>query len=172
MNASYILPLRTDAPVPDELVDYVRALALHCDVIVVDGSPPPVYASFSARCGAAVRHVAPDKELRALANGKVAGVLTGVRLALHDRIVVADDDVRYDATALERVLRELDDADVVRPQNYFDPLPWHACIDTARTLISRVSGEDWPGTLAMRRYVLLRTGGSTRRSGSSRRRSP
>lgn len=159
METSYILPLRKDTPAPDELVGYVRALASRCEVIVVDGSPAPVFASFAARCGAAVRHLPPDEDLRLLANGKVAGVITGVRIASHDQIVVADDDVRYDGAALERVVRALDGAEVVRPQNYFDPLPWHAYVDTARTLINRVSGGDWPGTLGVRRSVLLRAGG-------------
>ncbi|HUP40935.1 MAG TPA: glycosyltransferase family 2 protein [Vicinamibacterales bacterium] len=159
MEASYILPIRTDTPAPDELISYVRDLASRCEVIVVDGSSAPVFASFGARCGAAVRHVRPDVAFSTLANGKVAGVMTGLRLASHDRIVVADDDVRYDTEALERVVCALGDAEVVRPQNYFDPLPWHARVDTARSLINRVTGGDWPGTLAVRRSVLLRTGG-------------
>jgi hypothetical protein len=47
----------------------------------------------------------------------------------------------------------------VRPQNYFDPLPWHACWDTSRTLINRVWSADFPGTLAVRRSALIATGG-------------
>ena len=50
-------------------------------------------------------------------------------------------------------------ADVVRPQNYFDPLPWHACVDTGRTLLNRVSGGDWPGTIGVRRTTLIAAGG-------------
>ena len=159
MEASYILPIRIHTPAQDELISYVRDLASRCEVIVVDGSPRAVFASFASRCGTGVRHVRPDQDLRTLANGKVAGVITGVRLASYERIVVADDDVRYDAFALQRVIHALDEAEVVRPQNYFDPLPWHARIDTARSLINRVSGGDWPGTLAVRRSVLLRAGG-------------
>jgi hypothetical protein len=105
-----------------------------------------------------VRHVPPAADLLT-PMGKVGGVLTGVRVATHERLVIADDDVRYDAGALARVVRALDDADVVRPQNYFDPLPWHARWDTARTLLNRASGGDWPGTLAVRRSALERTGG-------------
>jgi hypothetical protein len=47
----------------------------------------------------------------------------------------------------------------VRPQNYFSPLPWHARWDTARTLINRAVGADYPGTLVVRRSVLESTGG-------------
>src|SRR5918911_162822 len=76
-----------------------------------------------------------------------------------ERVVIADDDVRYDEESLARVVDALDRADVVRPQNYFDPLPWHACLDTARTLLNRISGGDWPGTLAVRRSRLMSTNG-------------
>jgi hypothetical protein len=100
--------------------------------------------------GLPLRHVRPDPQHNGL-NGKVAGVITGVRLAGTDRIVIADEDVRYDAATLERVIRLLDGADLVRPQNYFDPCPWHARWDTARSLLNRVAGGDYPGTLAVRR---------------------
>jgi hypothetical protein len=92
-------------------------------------------------------------------NGKVWGVLTGLELASNDRVVIADDDVRYDEDSLVRVLDLLEGADIVRPQNYFDPMPWHAKWDTARTLLNRATGGDWPGTLAVKRSVLMKTGG-------------
>jgi hypothetical protein len=95
----------------------------------------------------------------AVLNGKVHGVLTGVAAASHERIVIADDDVRYDAVRLDQVICELENVDLVRPQNYFDPVPWHASWDTARTLMNRAMGSDFPGTLAVRRSVLRRTGG-------------
>ena len=128
-------------------------------MIVVDGSDPAVFSDFERRCGDAVRHVRVDPDLQRLANGKVAGVLTGLRLATGDRVVIADEDVRYDEAALDAVRRLLDRAALVRPQNYFEPLPWHACLDTARTLINRVTGGDWPGTFGLRRAALERTGG-------------
>ena len=62
-----------------------------------------------------------------------------------------DDDVRFDRPGLERVVDLLATHHLVRPQNYFSPLPWHALWDTARTLINRAPGPDYPGTLAVRR---------------------
>ncbi|MCA1583309.1 MAG: glycosyltransferase family 2 protein [Acidobacteria bacterium] len=146
----------------EELLAYLRAIASLdeiAEVIVVDGSDAVVFADFDARCSDAVRHVRVDPDLERLANGKVAGVLTGLRLASQGYLVLADEDVRYDAQALGALRRALDHAEIVRPQNYFDPLPWHACLDTARTLINRVTGGDWPGTFGVRRSALERTGG-------------
>ena len=146
----------------DDLAAYLRWLAERAETIVVDGSPSAIFAAHSAvwadAIGAGLRHVAPAADL-ATEMGKVGGVLTGLRLASHDRVIIADDDVRYDEAALDRLAAALDSGDVVRPQNYFDPLPWHACWDTGRMLLNRVTGGDWPGTLAVRRSVLAGTGG-------------
>ena len=158
LPASYVLPFRSDHEPALEFLEYVNALAAHIEVILVDGSSAPVFAAVAARCGPLVRHIRPDSDLDELANGKVRGVLTGLRAARHDRIVVADDDVRYSAAALTSIVASLDTADVVRPQNYFAPLPWHALLDTARTLINRSTGGDWPGTLAVRRSALMPDG--------------
>jgi hypothetical protein len=91
--------------------------------------------------------------------GKVCGVLTGIDLARHDRVVLADDDVRYDQAGLTRVVAGLDHHDLVRPQNFFSPMPWHAVWDTSRTLLNRATGADFPGTLGIRRSTVLGIGG-------------
>ncbi len=83
----------------------------------------------------------------------------GVLRSRHERVVVADDDVRYDPLTLARVVEALDDADLVRPQNVFDPAPWHARWDTGRTLLNRALGADHPGTCAVRRSTFVRMGG-------------
>ena len=158
-GCTYIIPIRTArSAVPGELDDYVRWLAPRVELIIVDGSAPDVYAAHAVAWGRVVRHVPPAPEL-VTPMGKVGGVLTGVRLASHERIVVADDDVRYDERSLAQVVGALDAADVVRPQNYFDELPWHARWDSSRSLLNRVHGGDWPGTLGVRRSALARTGG-------------
>lgn len=158
---TYILPIKSPRRVPDELTIYLDDLSRSgvAEIIVVDGSNPEVFADLATRCGSRVRHVCVDEDLLGLANGKVAGVLTGVRHASHEKLILADDDVRHDATTITKLDRALDDADIVRPQNYFEPLPWHACLDTARTLINRATGGDWPGTLGVRRLALVRAGG-------------
>jgi hypothetical protein len=151
--------MRHSSPADEEFVEYARWLASRVELIVVDGSEPLVFADHARRLGVRVAHTAPDLDLRDYVNGKVAGVITGIRRAGHEHVVIADDDVRYDEAALARVVDALDQADVVRPQNYFAPLPWHACLDSARALLNRISGGDWPGTLAVRRSRLLATNG-------------
>jgi hypothetical protein len=159
LEATYILPIRR-LQVEDtaELTAYLSQLTTMVEVVVVDGSPPDVFAYHAEHWGSLAVHVPPDEAPEVL-NGKVRGVLTGLRLARHERLVIADDDVRYEAAALERVVTMLDRADVIRPQNYFYPLPWHARWDTARILLNRMTGGDWPGTLGVRRSLLQATGG-------------
>ena len=156
LDAEYVLPLAADA-VDSDLVAYLAALVDDIDVTVVDGSADPVRSALAAVLPDEVRHLTPDPWPGA--NGKVAGVMTGVRASRHDRVVLADDDVRYDQDGLERVVGLLDDAEVVRPQNVFDPLPWHARWDTARSLVNRAFASDYPGTLGIRASALLAAGG-------------
>jgi hypothetical protein len=160
---SYVLPIRipaADDTAAERLAGYLRQLSGWCDdVIVVDSSPDQRHHANARAWAGLGRHVAPDPAHDCL-NGKVAGVLTGVDLARHERVVIADDDVRYDQAGLQRTIGLLDDHDLVRPQNYFCPQPWHAIWDTARTLLNRATiGTDFPGTLAVRRSFLVRTRG-------------
>jgi deazaflavin-dependent oxidoreductase (nitroreductase family) len=155
---TYVLPLRRPAVADDDLAAYVRSLAGLAEVIVVDGSDAEVFAAHGAAFGPAVRHVPVDADLGGR-YGKVNGVVTGVRAASHERIVVADDDVRYGGAELARMASLLESADVVRPQNHFEPCPWHARWDTARTLLNRAFAADYPGTLGVRRSTLLKAGG-------------
>lgn len=158
---SYIVPIRwADGAGRDELAAHLgKVAALGAEVIVADGSEPWVYSANRAAFASNVAlHLAPDADLVCL-NGKVAGVLTAARRASHEALVIADDDVRYDREALVRTVGLLTHHDLVRPQNFFRPAPWHACWDTARSLFNRAFGHDYPGTLAVRRSRLLGTGG-------------
>ena len=156
---SYVVPLRWDADRGlDELSAYLRWVAARAEVIVVDGSPSRNFGRHAERLAGVARHMRPHDDLH-FAFGKVDNVTTGVREASHEFVVLADDDVRYDAETLGHVAELLRSADLVRPQNYFDPLPWHARWDTARTLLNRAMGGDYPGTLAVRRSHFLQMGG-------------
>jgi hypothetical protein len=166
-GVAYVLPLRwAQGGDIEELAAYLRRIRGEVsETIVVDGSPPDVYRRHAAALAGVARHIPPDPALRG-AMGKVAGVLTGARASRQPLVVIADDDVRYEPGALRRAVGLLSEADLVRPQNYFSELPWHARWDTARTLLNRVfTGDrefpvgDFPGTLAVRREMLVADGG-------------
>jgi hypothetical protein len=161
-----VLPLRwTRAGPIEELAAYLHRLVDEVEeVIVVDGSPSTLFERHAELLGAGVRHLPPDPDLH-FQMGKVDGVITALRKCTHERVVIADDDVRYEPAALRRTVELLGEADLVRPQNYFDALPWHARWDTARSLLNRVfTGDpgfpvgDFPGTLAVRRGTFLAAG--------------
>jgi hypothetical protein len=158
VRASYVLPLRwSDDGELAELTAYLRELSARVEVLVVDGSPS-WYSPGTPRRGRAGHARTPGSVARFL-NGKVDGVTTGVRLAAHEHVVIADDDVRYDEAALCRVVELLDRYDLVRPQNFFDPLPWHARWDSGRTLLNRAVAADYPGTFGVRRSTFVGMGG-------------
>ncbi|HXS33888.1 MAG TPA: hypothetical protein VN758_08975 [Solirubrobacterales bacterium] len=164
---AYVLPLRWRQPGPiGELADYLRGIAGEVEeILVVDGSPEPLYSRHEESLRGVAWHLPPHPDLH-FEMGKVNGVVTGLRECSCERVVLADDDVRYEPAALRRVAGLLDRADLVRPQNYFDELPWHARWDTARTLLNRVfTGDpefpvgDFPGTLAVSRSAFLAADG-------------
>jgi Glycosyl transferase family 2 len=151
LSASYVLPLRLSRPADAELSAYLLRLSDWLEVVVADGSPPEVFAAHEEAWGDRIVHVAV-KSVRL--NGKVAGVIDGLAVATYDAVVIADDDVRFERADLERLIGSLDTAAAVVPQNYFDPLPWHARWDTGRTLLNRAFGVDYAGTAAVRRSQL------------------
>jgi len=157
---SYVLPIRRNAVDESEIADlggYFAELPV-AEVIVVDGSPSGVFKRHHDAWARFVRHVPVGPGIH-VANGKAAGVLTGMALARNEVVIVADDDVRYDGASVAGAIDAVSDADIVRPQNFFDPLPWHARHDTARSLVNRALDGDWPGTLVVRRSTFERAGG-------------
>lgn len=161
---TYVLPLRCEectTGAHDELASYLRGLTAHATVIVADGSPWKAYAHHDRSFGADVMHLPLEDDIAGSANGKVAGVTTGIRAASTERVIIADDDVRYSVFSLKAVAAALDVADIVIPQNVFagSQLPWHARWDGARSLLNRAIGFDPPGTLGVRRSTFLRAGG-------------
>ncbi len=105
------------------------------------------------------RHVPVNRRFRYL-NDKVNGIHTGVELAGHGSIILADDDIRYTAQQIEEICRRLETHQVVRPQNFIAPLPWWGAMEASRMLINRATlvAGDYPGTCAFRRDAMLRAG--------------
>ena len=162
-SCTYLLPIRRVRANREEMADFARYFQMlaraNCEVLVVDGSPPEVFAEHKEAWGDLCRHVPVDPQYTYL-NGKVNGVHTGVNLAICERIVLADDDIRYTPDDIKRACALLDHHEMVRPQNYLCPLPWWARMESARMLINRgaLRTGDYPGTCAFRRSTFLRVG--------------
>lgn len=93
-------------------------------------------------------------------NGKVNGILTAVPIACHEKIVLADGDIRYHAADIRRMVEDLNYYQLVRPQNYFTPLPLWAKLDAARILLNRafIREGDFPGTFGFLKSVFIAAG--------------
>ena len=109
-------------------------------------------------------------------NGKVNGIQTGVRLAANEKVILADDDIRYTSFDIDQLTKLLDEFELIRPQNYFALRKvalasgrWSAIVheqdgtftgrmEAARMLINRATlrAADYPGTCAFRRDTFLR----------------
>jgi hypothetical protein len=160
---TYLLPIRRttfSAEETAELAEYFSILnCAGCDVLVVDGSPAPVFEENDEAWRALCRHEPVDRSFGYL-NDKVNGIHTGVSLAATEKIILADDDIRYSAPEVGRITGLLEHFEVVRPQNFLAPLPWWGRMEAARMLINRATlrTADYPGTCAFRRSAMLRVG--------------
>ncbi|HEX4629643.1 MAG TPA: glycosyltransferase [Chthoniobacterales bacterium] len=162
-RCTYLLPIRrgnfSESETARLAVYFGNLNDASCDVLVVDGSPAEVRGQHADAWRSVCRHEQVDRSFGYL-NDKVNGIHTGVRLAATEKIVLADDDIRYDGTGIERVCQLLDKFEVVRPQNFLSALPWWARMEAARMLINRATLRtgDYPGTCAFRRSAMLRVG--------------
>jgi hypothetical protein len=162
-RCTYLLPIRrvrADAEEMEEFARYFRSLArAGCQVLVVDGSRAEVFAAHERAWGELCNHITVNPKYTYL-NGKVNGVHTGVDAASCERIVLADDDIRYTAEDIERACELLVTHEMVRPQNYLKPLPSWARTEAARMLVNRgvLRAGDYPGTCGFRRSTCLRVG--------------
>jgi hypothetical protein len=162
-RCTYILPIRRVRArhhETEDLAGYFQILSYEgCEVLVVDGSSPEVFAEHDRAWRHLCRHVTVDRKYTYL-NDKVNGVHTGVDLASCESIILADDDIRYSCEDVGRAYKLLERHDMVRPQNYLAPLPWWGRTEAARMLINRgvLRSGDYPGTCAFRRSVCLRIG--------------
>jgi hypothetical protein len=162
-RCTYLLPIRRtifSAHEAAELRSYFGALSgAGCNVLVVDGSPGDVFEQHDEAWRELCRHERVDRSFGFM-NDKVNGIHTGVNLSTTEKIVLGDDDIRYEPREVARICELLDDFEVVRPQNFLSPLPWWGRMEAARMLINRATlrTADYPGTCAFRRETMLRVG--------------
>ena len=98
---------RTDAATAQRIVDS----AFDAGVNFIDTADVYAKGASETIVGASIARA----RRRWILASKVANVMTGLRLATNERVVVADDDVRFGPEILDLVAR-LDEADV-RPRN-------------------------------------------------------
>ncbi|MEP6936730.1 MAG: glycosyltransferase [Chthoniobacterales bacterium] len=162
-QCTYLLPIRRSNFSADESFELARYFQLlgraDCEVLIVDGSPPEIFEQHRGIWSALARHEKVDRRFGYL-NDKVNGIHTGVELAGHEKIILADDDIRYTPANIAEIAGLLESFEVVRPQNYLSPLPSWARMEAARMLINRATlcAADYPGTCAFRRETILRVG--------------
>ncbi|HEY0658194.1 MAG TPA: glycosyltransferase family 2 protein [Pyrinomonadaceae bacterium] len=160
---TYLLTIRRVEFSPKEAEDFRTYFGLlgfaGCETLVVDGSPPEVFEKHSEVWRNVCHHVAVDTQYKYL-NGKVNGIHTGVALAGHNRIILADDDIRYAPDDVRRMADLLENYEMVRPQNYFRPLPFWARTEAARMLLNRawIDEGDYSGTLGVTKNAMIRVG--------------
>lgn len=159
---AYLLPLRRTSFRGTEAAEWRSYLEIlrkaGCEVIVVDGSPSEVFAEHAAIFRPTL-HIKVDRQFGYL-NDKVNAVHTAIELTSEEKIILADDDIRYTRESIAEVAQLLEQYEVVRPQNFLRPLPWWAKMESARMLINRATLRtgDYPGTCAFRRSAFLRVG--------------
>ena len=162
-DCTYLLPIRRRRWARGELSEfasYFRRLGdVGCDVVVIDGSPDEAFAEAHRAWATLCRHERVDR-LHGFLNDKVNGIYTGLALPGKERVILADDDIRYTARNLRRLCSLLEQYELVRPQNYLAPLPWWARMEAARMLINRaiLPTGDYPGTCGFRRSAFLAAG--------------
>jgi hypothetical protein len=160
-DCTYLLPIRRgmfNRAEAEAMRSYLATVQpAVSEILVVDGSPDDVFAAHDEAWSGICRHERVDRQFGFL-NDKVNGIQTGVRLAETNRIILADDDIRYSPDQIGQVARLLEKFDVVRPQNYFGAVTtWWAKTEAARMLINRATLRiaDYPGTCAFRRDTML-----------------
>lgn len=139
-RCTYLVVIERDRePAGDlrDLASYLSTLSIaDCEVIVVDGSPSPVFESNRRILRWVARHVAARPRHRNFSGG-IDAVRTAVEISNCDKVIVADENVRYEADAIDGVCELLDLHEVVEPQDYFEPLPWWSGIEAGRMLVHR-----------------------------------
>ena len=139
-RCSYVIavePAAAPSSALRELANYLSTLGVAgCDVIILDPSPRLQFDLNSRILRWVGRHVAVRRE-HCAANGSVDFVRAASAFAACDAIIVATEDVRYTAEAIDQMCALLDVHEVVEPQDYLDPLPWWGGIEAGRMLVHR-----------------------------------
>ncbi len=119
------------------LATYLSGLGVAgCDVVVLDLSPRPQFELNGRVLRWVARHVAVRPE-HCTPSGLLEPVGAALRVSTCEKVIVASEDIRYAADAIDRIVNLLDAHEVVEPQDYLEPLPWWGSIEAGRILLHR-----------------------------------
>ena len=139
-RCSYLVVLENASRPADQLHDLAAYLsdiaASDFEVIVVDASSPEHLEENRRVLRWVCRHTAA-KPQHVTGFGKIDVLRAAIDLASCDKVIVADEHVRYSPEALDDVTALLEMHEVVEPQDYFDPMPWWGGIEAGRILVHR-----------------------------------
>jgi len=139
-RCTYLVVIERDQETSGDLRDlasYLSTLSVaNCEVVVVDGSTAPVFETNRRVLRWVARHVAARPRHR-LFSGGIDAVRAAADVSNCDKVIIADENVRYDAAAIDSICELLDLHEVVEPQDYFEPLPWWSGIEAGRMLVHR-----------------------------------
>ena len=158
-RCTYLLVLEHETLSHDELralAAYLSGMAVaDCDVVIVDGSPLPLFERNRRTLRWTGRHIAARPKHRG-AGGALDPIRAAIDLGTCERVIVAGGKVRYSEEALSSMCDLLDTHEVVEPQDYFDPLPWWSSIEAGRMLVHRgvEPMPDHGATFGMRRSAM------------------
>ncbi len=158
-RCSYVVTVNGAATSPGELRDlanYLSTLGVAgCDVVILDPSPRLQFDLNGRILRWVGKHVAVRPEHRST-HGTLDLVRAAMNLASCEKVVVAAEDVRYTAEAIDQLCDLLEMHEVVEPQDYLDPLPWWGGIEAGRILIHRgiEPQPDHGATFAFRRGAI------------------
>lgn len=108
--------------------EYLSTLGVTgCEVIVLD--PSETVDEHRRILRWVARHVAVQEPIDV--------VRTAAELASCDKIIIADENVRYNVADLTELCALLDAHEVVEAQDYLEPMPWWGGIDAGRMLVHR-----------------------------------
>lgn len=155
-RCSYVVVVDNPTFTADELRDLANYLSTvgvaGCDVVVLDASPRLQFELNARILRWVGRHVAVRPEHRT-PSGSLDLVRSAFALAACEKVIVAEQDVRYTPDAIGQVCDLLEMHEVVEPQDYLDPLPWWGGIEAGRILVHRgiEPQPDHGATLGFRR---------------------
>jgi len=138
-RCAYVIAIERSAGAAGDLeplAGYLSNLGvIGCEVIVVDGSPREIFEENRRVLRWVGRHIAPRQQHRHAPG--IDPVAAAIEFASQEKVIVADEAVRYTARDVDQLCDLLELHEVVVPQDYLDPLPWWGGIEAGRILVHR-----------------------------------